>query len=104
MLDNAKAGWMTCTDGLVYVVAGVVYTGAASSVSAASGAVVALNAATGKRIWRSADVGGFPVTLAVTGGVVCGSVLAERVVRSRCPDRSPAIADDIPRRGTGRHG
>lgn len=54
---------------------GVVYTGAASSLNAASGAVVALNAATGERIWRSADVGGSPVTLAVTGGVVCGSVL-----------------------------
>jgi outer membrane protein assembly factor BamB len=54
---------------------GIVYTGAASSASAASGAVVALNGATGKRIWRSADVGGSPIALAVTGGVVCGSVL-----------------------------
>ena len=54
---------------------GAVFTGAASSVSAASGAVVALNAATGTRLWRSADVGGCPLALVATGGVVCGSVL-----------------------------
>jgi outer membrane protein assembly factor BamB len=54
---------------------GAVYLGAASSVSAASGALVALNAATGAHLWRSADIGGSPVNVVVTGGVVCASVL-----------------------------
>lgn len=48
---------------------GVVYTGAASALSAASGAVVALDAATGRRLWRSADIGGSPFSLVVTGAV-----------------------------------
>lgn len=54
---------------------GVVYTGAASSLSAASGAVVALDAATGRRLWRSADIGGSPFSLVVTGGVIVVSVV-----------------------------
>ncbi len=41
--------------------------------------MAALNAATGTRMWRSADIGGCPLSLVVTGGVVCGSVLTPPV-------------------------
>lgn len=64
------------------VAGGVVYTGAASSLSAASGAVVALDAATGRRLWRSADIGGSPFSLVVTGGVVVVTVLLSPSLRS----------------------
>jgi outer membrane protein assembly factor BamB len=54
---------------------GVLYTPDATSVGASTGRVVALHASTGARRWTSAELGGLPGLLLVTGGTVCGSAL-----------------------------
>jgi outer membrane protein assembly factor BamB len=51
---------------------GVLYT---PDVSASTGRVVALHAATGARRWTSAPLAGTPGLLVVTGGAVCGTAL-----------------------------
>jgi len=53
----------------------VLYTPDATSVTASGGRVVALHASTGARRWTSAELGGIPGLLLVTGGAVCGAAL-----------------------------
>src|SRR5947209_1712073 len=54
LLDDAKAGWMACVGGLVYVAAGET-----ENDTAGQPTVRALDARTGRRVWE-ADLGAAP--------------------------------------------
>jgi outer membrane protein assembly factor BamB len=60
----------------------VLYTPDISSPIATTGRVVALHAATGTRLWQSAEIGGIPGLLVVTNGVVIGTALLTRSFKS----------------------
>lgn len=64
MLNNAKLGWMTCASGLVYVAAGTT-----ENSTAGQPTIRALDARTGRRVWR-ATTGAAPQTPLLADGAI----------------------------------